>query len=252
VSISTDRSRDPSSTNTASQRRSGSLVKTACSLRSNSGITGSSLNTGMTTHNVGTRSGPVDESRLGCMGKRIGLRDAGGYRSPAAGMSGFIQGFLRRDTSNSSAGGDHNRAQPRAGVPEPVGGRRAFAFQSRGHENSLGEDPHWQAAMISHSRYRAITRTRRTGLIFTAGSGSTIAKPGTWACFNGSSSPRPSTAGSQYLESLGATREFSSLPSIPPPHQYPGVGRKFKKCWGGGSSPAPPPIFVYGRNQTSL
>jgi hypothetical protein len=66
----------------------------------------------------------------------------------------------------------------------------------------------------------------------------------TWACFNGSSSPRPSTAGSQYLESLGATREFSSLPSIPPPPQYPGVGRndpcpcgsgrKFKKCCGAG------------------
>ena len=71
-----------------------------------------------------------------------------------------------------------------------------------------------------------------------------VAMMETWACFNDSSSPRPPTAGSQYLESLGATREFSSLPSIPPPPQYPGVGRndpcpcgsgrKFKKCCGAG------------------
>ena len=71
-----------------------------------------------------------------------------------------------------------------------------------------------------------------------------VAMMETWACFSESSSPRPSTAGSQYLESLGAPREFSSLPSVPPPPQYPGVGRndpcpcgsgrKFKKCCGAG------------------
>jgi hypothetical protein len=71
-----------------------------------------------------------------------------------------------------------------------------------------------------------------------------VATMETWACFDGSPSPRPSVAGSQYAELLSAPREFPSLPSVPPPPQNPSVGRndpclcgsgrKFKKCCGVG------------------
>jgi hypothetical protein len=71
----------------------------------------------------------------------------------------------------------------------------------------------------------------------------TVAIMENWACFNRSSSPRRSDAGSRHIESLSLPREFSSRPTVPPPPQYPGVGRndpcpcgsgrKFKKCCGG-------------------
>ena len=69
-----------------------------------------------------------------------------------------------------------------------------------------------------------------------------VATMETWACFDRPSPPRPSAAGSGPLESLLEKPEFSSRPSVPPPPQYPGVGRndpcpcgsgrKFKKCCG--------------------
>ena len=61
-----------------------------------------------------------------------------------------------------------------------------------------------------------------------------------WACFH-PEPPRKSAPDA--LAKLLETREFSSLPAVPPPPKHPGVtrndpcpcgsGRKFKKCCGG-------------------
>jgi len=71
-----------------------------------------------------------------------------------------------------------------------------------------------------------------------------VATMETWACFNRPSPPRRAAVDSDFLKSLTEPREFSSRPSVPPPPQYPGVGRndpcpcgssrKFKKCCGAG------------------
>ncbi len=65
-----------------------------------------------------------------------------------------------------------------------------------------------------------------------------------WACFNCPPARRPPPPDTQFLEILSQPREFSSRPVMPPPANYPGVGRndpcpcgsgrKFKKCCGGG------------------
>ena len=70
-----------------------------------------------------------------------------------------------------------------------------------------------------------------------------VATMETWACFDRPSPPRRSTVDSDLFKSLTEPRGFSSRPSVPPPSQYPGVGRndpcpcgsgrKFKKCCGG-------------------
>lgn len=70
-----------------------------------------------------------------------------------------------------------------------------------------------------------------------------VAMMETWACFNCTPARRPPPPDIPFLELLSQPREFSPRPVIPPPANYPRVGRndlcpcdsgrKFKKCCGG-------------------
>jgi hypothetical protein len=70
-----------------------------------------------------------------------------------------------------------------------------------------------------------------------------VAVMGNWACFDRKPARKPAKAAANDLARLQQQLEYPSRPTLPPPPQYPGVGRndpcpcgsgrKFKKCCGG-------------------